>query len=177
MKESLPQMTQNDAGKDKTKNLFESDLRTSAPSVDVGFKVFKLDSSNIRTWEPDRANLEKTLEEAMVHIKGDRSEADILTELLIKLGLDLTVPIETKTIAGKPVHSIGAGVLLVCLAPDIARSDAEALALGLAAWHKEQQPAGESQVVFRDSAFADDVAKSNLAAILEQHGLTKVRSL
>ena len=45
------------------------------------------------------------------------------------------------------------------------------------AWHKEQTPAGDSTVVFRDSAFADDVAKANLAAILHQHGLETVRSL
>jgi hypothetical protein len=48
---------------------------------------------------------------------------------------------------------------------------------GLVALHKEQTPAGESTVVFRDSAFADDVAKTNLAAILNQHGLQNVRSL
>jgi adenine-specific DNA-methyltransferase len=41
---------------------------------------------------------------------------------------------------------------------------------------KELAPAGESTVVFRDSAFADDVAKTNLAAILQQHGLENVRS-
>jgi len=49
--------------------------------------------------------------------------------------------------------------------------------LGIAAWHKELAPAGECSVVFRDSAFANDVAKTNLAAILQQHGLENVRSL
>ena len=53
----------------------------------------------------------------------------------------------------------------------------EPLALGLVAWHKALTPAGETTVVFRDSAFADDVAKSNLTAILQQHGLETVRSL
>ena len=41
----------------------------------------------------------------------------------------------------------------------------------------EAPPVGESIVVFRDSAFTDDVAKTNLAAILQQHGLETVRSL
>jgi adenine-specific DNA-methyltransferase len=45
------------------------------------------------------------------------------------------------------------------------------------AWHEEQAPVGEPQVVFRDSAFADDVAKTNLTAILRQYGLVNVRSL
>jgi adenine-specific DNA-methyltransferase len=56
-------------------------------------------------------------------------------------------------------------------------ADAEALALGLAAWRAEQGTAGETTAIFRDSAFENDVAKSNLAAILEQHGVAKVRSL
>ena len=68
-------------------------------------------------------------------------------------------------------------MLLVCLSAAIPQADVEPLALGLVAWHKEQAPAGESTVVFRDSAFADDVAKTNLAAILQQHGLETVRSL
>jgi adenine-specific DNA-methyltransferase len=144
---------------------------------DLGFRVFKLASSNIRAWEPDRDDLPKTLEESVEHLKTDRTEADILFELLLKLGLDLTVPIEQKTIAGKTVHSIGAGTLLVCLAPQITREEVEPLALGIVEWHKALAPAGESTVVFRDSAFADDVAKTNLTAILQQHGLENVRSL
>ena len=69
------------------------------------------------------------------------------------------------------------GSLLVCLSPSIPQTDVEPLALGLVAWHKELKPAGDITVVFRDSAFADDVAKTNLAAILHQHGLETVRSL
>ncbi len=144
---------------------------------DVGFRVFKLDSSNIRAWEPNRENLAATLEEHAEHLKTDRTEADILFELLLKLGLDLTVPIEQKCLAGKTVHSIGAGTLLVCLAEKITAAEVEPLALGIVAWHKELAPVGESTVVFRDSAFADDVAKTNLTAILQQYGLENVRSL
>jgi adenine-specific DNA-methyltransferase len=145
--------------------------------LDLGFRVFKLDSSNIRSWEPDRDKLAESLFDATEHLKADRAENDVLFELLLKLGLDLTVPIDTRAIAGKTVHSIGAGVLLVCLTDKITTAEVEALALGIAAWHKEQAPAGEAQVVFRDSAFENDVAKTNCAAILSQHGLTNVRSL
>ena len=144
---------------------------------DLGFRVFKLASSNIRAWEPDREKLPETLEASVEHLRADRTEQDILFELLLKLGLDLTVPIVQRTIASKTVHSIGSGVLLVCLAESITQAEAESVALGVVAWHKEQAPVGESTVVFRDSAFADDVAKTNLAAILQQHGLETVRSL
>jgi adenine-specific DNA-methyltransferase len=144
---------------------------------DLGFRVFKLDSTNIRAWDPDRENLLQTLIDSVEHLKTDRSEADVLYELLLKLGLDLCVPMEQKDIAGKTVHSIGAGTLIVCLASQIGREEVEPLALGIVAWHKALAPAGESTVVFRDSAFTDDVAKTNLAAILQQHGLENVRSL
>ncbi|MBM4094016.1 MAG: site-specific DNA-methyltransferase, partial [Planctomycetes bacterium] len=150
---------------------------TSLFRADYGFRVFRLTSSNILEWQPECENLPETLEQSVEHLKTDRTESDILFELLLKLGLDLCVPMEEKTIAGKTVHSVGAGTLLVCLAPKIGRKDAEALALGIVEWHKALAPAGESTVVFRDSAFADDVAKTNCAAILEQHGLKNVRSL
>ena len=144
---------------------------------DLGFRVFRLASSNIRAWEPEHEKLAETLEASIEHLKTDRTEQDILFELLLKLGLDLCVPIVHRTIASKTVHSIGSGVLLVCLAESITQDEAESVALGVVAWHKEQTPVGESTVVFRDSAFADDVAKTNLAAILHQHGLETVRSL
>ena len=149
---------------------------------DLGFRVFKLASSNIRAWDPDRDKLAETLEASIEHLKTDRTEQDILFELLLKLGLDLCVPIETKKVPGAKkqahdVHSIGGGSLLVCLSPAIPQADVEPLALGLVAWHKQLKPAGETTVVFRDSAFADDVAKTNLTQILHQHGLENVRSL
>lgn len=146
-------------------------------SGDTGFRVFKLDTSNIRAWSPNRDDLEGSLFANVEHIQAGRSDTDVLYELLLKLGLDLCVPIEARQIAGKTVHSIGGGVLMTCLESRIAVTEAEALALGMAAWHKEQAPAGETTAVFRDSAFENDVGKSNLAAILQQHGITQVRSL
>jgi len=144
---------------------------------DIGFRIFKLDSSNIRVWDPNRDDLSRSLLDSIEHLKPDRSEQDILFELLLKLGLELTVPIEQRTIAGKAVHTIGVGSLMVCLAPKISREEVEPLAHGIVSWRKELAPAGETQIVFRDSAFADDVAKSNLTAILRQYGLENVRSL
>lgn len=144
---------------------------------DLGFKVFKLDSSNIRVWNPDRNDLEGTLYAHTEHLVPGRSEEDVLYELLLKRGVDLTVPIESKELSGKTAYSIGYGVLFACLNTTIDREEIEDLALGIAAWHKELSPASDTQVVFRDSAFADDVAKTNMTAILEQNGIKHVRSL
>jgi adenine-specific DNA-methyltransferase len=144
---------------------------------DLGFRVFKLATSNIRVWQPNPDDLPTTLEQAVEHLKTDRTESDILFELLLKLGLDLNVPIEKRSIAGKDVYSIGGGVLLACLAEGITTDEIEPLAQGIVAWHTALAPVGDSTSVFRDSAFADDVAKTNLSAILLQHGLSNVRSL
>ncbi len=144
---------------------------------DIGFRVFKLDTSNIRTWNPDRDNLTQTLLDHQEHILPGRSEADILYELLLKLGLDLCVPIEKRTIVSKEVHAIGGGVLMACLTETISRNEVEPLAQGIIAWHKTLASAGDTTCVFRDSAFADDVAKTNMAAIIQQYGITTVRSL
>ena len=145
--------------------------------TDIGFRVFKLDKSNIREWNPNPENLAETLLDHHEHILQGRTEADIIYELLLKRGLDLCAPMESRTVAGKTVGAVGGGVLMLCLAEKIAASEVEAIAAGIVAWHKELAPDGDSTVVFRDSAFANDVAKTNMAAILAQNGLENVRSL
>ena len=146
-------------------------------SGDSGFRVFKLDQSNIRAWNPTPADLEATLFDHQDHLLDGRSEADVLYELLLKLGLDLCVPIEQRTIAGSEVHAVGGGVLMACLPEQITHEQVELLAQGVIDWHKELAPAGDTTCVFRDSAFENDIAKTNLAAILEQHGIQNLRSL
>ena len=146
-------------------------------SGDTGFKVFKLDTSNIRVWKASANDLRTSLLENLEHVEPGRSSDDVLYEVLLKLGLDLCVPMEAQQIAGKTVHSIGGGALMTCLDAHIGVADAEGLALGMAQWREAQGTATETTAVFRDSAFENDVAKSNLAAILEQHGIKHVRSL
>ncbi|PJB73339.1 MAG: site-specific DNA-methyltransferase [Alphaproteobacteria bacterium CG_4_9_14_3_um_filter_47_13] len=149
---------------------------------DLGFKVFKLASSNIKVWNPDRTDLEGSLLDHKEHLVEGRSEQDILYELLLKRGVDLTTPIETREIAGKNVYSIGFGKIITCLDDLIAANDVEPLAAGIIAWQKELKSALgvnvlETHVFFKDSAFRDDVAKTNMAAILSQNGIDHVRSL
>lgn len=138
--------------------------------ANIGFRVFKLDSSNIRVWDPNCDDIAGTLEESVEHLKTDRSEQDILFELLLKLGLELTVPMATKKITGKTVYDIGAGTLMACLDAKIATKDVEKLAHGIAEWHKQLAPSNETVIVFRDSAFENDVAKTNLTEIIKQAG-------
>ena len=144
---------------------------------DFGFRVFKLAASNIRAWEPDAADLENSLLKNAEHLVQGRKEQDVLYELLLKLGLDLCVPIETKAIAGKAVYSIGGGALIACLADGLTKDVIEPLASGIVAWRAVLAPAVDTRVVFKDSGFADDIAKTNMAAILNQNGISDVRSL
>ena len=142
-------------------------------------KVVQEPAKGSTTKSPD---LENSLLKYAEHLVLGRKEQDVLYELLLKLGLDLCVPIETKQVAGgakqtHDIHAIGGGSLLVCLSTAIPQADVEPLALCLVEWHQTLKPAGETTVVFRDSAFVDDVAKTNLAAILHQHGLETIRSL
>ncbi len=151
--------------------------RNSAYAGDLGFKVFKLDRSNIRAWNPNRGDLEQTLLDHTDHLVPGHSEEDVLYELLLKRGVEVTVPIEKREIAGKTVYSIGYGVLFACLDNAISHGDVADVARGIITWQKELEPASYTQVVFRDSAFTDDIAKTNMTAILEQHGIAQVRSL
>ncbi len=148
-----------------------------ATELDIGFRSFKLDASNIRAWRPKVDDLAKSLFEHSDHVDAARSEADVLYELLLRFGLDLCIPIEQKILAGARVHSVGGGALIACLATSIGAEQVEKIAQGIAEWLKNQAPASATTCVFRDSAFADDVAKTNMAAILEQNGIQNVRSL
>ena len=167
-----------DIGATRLRNVSKEITVEAEDSVkDVGFRVFKLDTSNIRTWEPDLEALERTLIDSVDHIKPERSSEDLLYELLLKLGVEITLPIETREIAGKSVGSTNGGTLITCLDESIATTDVEQLAQGIADWRDEMAPDSDSTVIFRDNAFTDDVAKANLTAILEQRGMSNVRSL
>ncbi|HAU0911801.1 TPA: site-specific DNA-methyltransferase [Legionella pneumophila] len=144
---------------------------------DSGFRVFALNSSSIQLWNPDRTDLEASLFSHEEHLIEGRTEQDILYELLIKRGVDLAVPIEIRKVAGKNIYSIGYGVLFACLDESITKDQVEDIAQGIIAWHGELAPSSDTHVFFRDSAFGDDISKTNMAAILEQNGITHVRSL
>ena len=144
--------------------------------LDNGFKLFKLTNSGIKAWNPDRSDLEETLLAHQEHLIEGRSEQDILYELLLKRGIDLAVPVESRQAAGKTIYSIGHGALFACLDESITSDQVEEIAQAVVEWYRELAPE-DTHVFFRDSAFTDDVSKTNMAAILEQNGITHVRSL
>ena len=140
-------------------------------NLDTGFKVFKLDSSNIKSWEGSVENLENNLYESQENIKSDRNEYDILYEILLKYGLDLTLPIEEKEIEGKAVFNIGFGALFICLADNITSNVAD----GIGKWKEELTPQ-TCRVIFRDAGF-DDKDKANSLLILKRFGIQEIKSI
>ena len=142
----------------------------NAESLDVGFRVFKLDSSNLKTWDaapidPQAGDVIGELANrmnAMIHrVKPDRSDLDMVFEVMLKLGVPLDFPVTEVSVNGKTAYSVGEDcLLLVCLAPDIQPEDVEQMA--------EYAPA--KAVISRDS-FADDTAMANAWYILRDRGV------
>lgn len=137
-------------------------------TLDVGFRVFQLDTSNLKKWQPpkDDAELEQTLVESVSNILPGRTEEDLLYEIVLKMGFDLAWPIETRTVADTQVFVVADGALFICLADRITPAVAE----GMAQLHRELAPE-VWKVVCRDTGFRDDAAKVNVREILKAEGL------
>ncbi|MGN9648075.1 site-specific DNA-methyltransferase [Klebsiella michiganensis] len=144
---------------------------------DVGFRVFKLDTSNIRPWEASAETLSQQLDAYVSPILEGRSEEDLLTELMLKRGIDLSVNVETRQFDGLTVSCVDGGKLFTCFTSQIPASSVEELTKGILDWHKSLKAGKDSVCYFLDDAFENNVAKTNLCAILEQHGLTNLHSL
>ena len=137
---------------------------------DTGFRVFKLDTSNLKTWDaapidPQAGDVIGELVDrmnAMIHrVKPDRSDLDMVFEVMLKLGVPPTYAVTAVTINGKTAYSVGEDyLLLVCLAPDVRPEDVEQMA--------EYVPA--KAIISRDS-FADDTAMANAYYILRDRGV------
>jgi adenine-specific DNA-methyltransferase len=157
---------------DKIKSEMKEDLFSQqGKTLDIGFRAFKLASSNIRAWDGNPDALEDNLFNAESNIKENRTEEDVLYEILLKYGLDLTMPIEKKLIAGKQVFNIGLGALFICLGDNITTAVAE----GIGKWKEELQPA-TTKVIFKDIGFTD-VEKTNSMQILKRYGILEVNTI
>jgi len=134
--------------------------------LDIGFKVLKLDTSNIRKWHPDYDNLEQSILDYVENFVEGRTELDVIYEIMLKYGLDLTYPVDEFAIAGKKVYSIGYGMLMICLDNEITTD----VAKGILAKVKELSPEG-CRVVFKDNGFKTDSNKTNIKEILKSGGI------
>ncbi|MDX8388878.1 MAG: hypothetical protein R8M38_00160, partial [Mariprofundaceae bacterium] len=125
-----------------------------------------------KPWDADFDNIQQSLEDSVSNLKPERSEDDVLYEILLKYGLDLTLPIETRNIEGKKVFSIGFGALVICLDNNITLDVVE----GIGKLKAELEPE-VMRVVFKDNGFKDDVVKTNAIQILKRYDIEDVKSL
>jgi len=140
--------------------------------LDIGFKVFKLDSSNLRKWQPDADNLEASLFDSIENFVEGRSELDVVYEIMLKYGIDLTLPIEDYKAGDKTIFSVGLGALMICLDTDITTEVAQEIVRLKGKIQPEVM-----RVVFRDTGFKDDSAKTNTKEILRTNGVDEIVSV
>ena len=138
----------------------------------VGFKYLKLSDSNINRWEPEFDSLSDILDSSVDSIKSERDSDDVLYEVLLKYGLDLTYPITEHTLAGKIVYDVAFGSLIVCLDDGITRDVVEGIGK-----LKQELDSETTRVVFKDAGFADDSVKVNAIQMLKQYGVDDVKSI
>ncbi len=143
-----------------------------AQNLDIGFKVLKLDTSNIRKWQPDYDNLEESLLDYVDNYVEGRTELDVVYEIMIKYGLDLTYPVDEFIIADKKVYSVGFGMLMICLDDDITTD----VAKGIIEKVNELSPESK-RVVFKDNGFETDSNKTNIKEILKSGGIEEFITL
>ncbi len=141
---------------------------------DTGFRVFKLDASNILPWQADSENLELMLDKHVSTIIDGRNETDLETELMLKRGIMLSETLQTREVVGLQLRCAGNGILFSCLSPHITVSAVEPIANAIIGWHHELHANKDSACYFLDSAFESNVTKSNLSALLKQHGISNV---
>lgn len=163
-----------DIGKDRirragSKILEESkqvELGEEAQQLDVGFKVFKLDTSNLKTWDgtpiqDTQIDLFYERLNAMIDtVKDDRTDMDVVYEVMLKMGIPLDVEVQYMEINDKIAYIVGDFILMICLADKITAEDIEAMA--------QYAPA---KIICAEAGFADDSALSNAHYILKDRAI------
>jgi adenine-specific DNA-methyltransferase len=161
-------------GKERIKRVIhqiKNNKKVDSTNLDLGFKVFKLDSSNIKSWDGNPDNLKSSLFDSICNIKDDRTEDDILYEILIKYGLDLSLPVKERKINSKTIYNIGLGSLFICLDDDITTEVSEEIGK----WKEECNPE-MCRVVFKDEGL-NDIIKTNSYQILKRFGIKEIKTI
>jgi len=135
----------------------KSEAGLMAQDLDIGFRVFKLDDSNMKDVYYGAAEYTQTLLDDMAsNIKEDRTDMDLLYGCLLEWGLPLSLPQKTEQIEGCTIHTVNDGDLIACFDNDIPESVIRVIA--------KRKPL---RVVFRDSSFASSPAKINVEEIFK----------
>ena len=133
--------------------------------LDIGFRVLKLDSSNMQDvyYSPEQFNENLLFED---NIKPDRTEEDLLFQAMIELGIELSAKIEKQELAGKTVWSVANGYLMACFDTDVNETTITEIA--------RPKP---YYFVMRDSSLATDNVADNFEQIWEEYSKETIRRI
>ena len=146
-----------------TDELFDADEEFS---TDIGFKVFKLDSTNVNEWDSNMKLDEKELALRLSEVfKEGRSKEDILYEIMLKYGV-FDKPVEEINVNGKTMYRVGKRYMIVCLEDSIISEDVRAIG--------ELSP---RTVIFKEAGFNNDNDKINAMYNLEKCGVEDVKCI
>lgn len=132
-------------------------------NLDIGFKVFKLDSSNLVKWDntptTDEEEVKKRIQQSLFYLVEGRKDLDLVYEIMLKYGLSLTLPVEERKFDGITAYIINHPdyKVLVCLEPNITLSAVEEM---------DKETIGT--YIFADRCFADANILSNTEEILKK---------
>jgi adenine-specific DNA-methyltransferase len=148
--------------------------------IDIGFRSYRLAPSNFRPWDgrtPEMMTtarqasfmpqtIQQQLELAADHLRPDANNDALLAELLLRLGFELTTPVRVETLAGKTVHNVDDGHVMICLDRHITLDVIREMA--------QRMPA---EVICLDAGFADDATKVNAGQIVASHARDEETSI
>ena len=142
-----------------------SSTGSEARPLDIGFRVLKLDSSNMQDvyYSPEQFNENLLFED---NIKHDRTDEDLLFQAMIELGIELSAKIEQREIAGKTVWSVADNYLMACFDKDVNETTITEIA--------RQHP---YYFVLRDASLATDNVADNFEQIWEEYSKETVRRI
>lgn len=134
-------------------------------NTDIGFKVFKLDSTNLIPWDNSEEYNEVNLYNLNNIFKEDRNNEDVLYEVMLKYGV-FDKQVEEISVNGKTMYRVGKRYMIVCLDDNVSSDDVKAIG--------ELSP---RTVIFKESGFVDDNAKINAIYNLEKAGVEDVKCI
>ena len=135
----------------------KADNPLGTQNLDIGFRVFRVDESNMKDvyYHPEELD-QQSMFDLVSNIKDDRTDLDLLYACLLDWGVEIHLHHTSTDLDGCTVHNVDNGALMACFSPNVPRSVVEYMA--------KQQPL---RAVFRDSAFASDDAKINVTEIFK----------
>ena len=148
-------------------NKIKADFPMTTQHLDTGFRVLKCDTSNMKDVYYSPAEYEMDLFDFMTdNIKEDRTPEDLLFQVMLDLGVELSSKIEETVIAGKKVFNVADGFLIACFDADVTDETIKAIA--------QKQP---YYFVMRDSSLANDSVATNFEQIFATYSPDTVRKV